>query len=97
MGARHGAGQGSQYSARRPRRKKALQGAATEPLARGLLGFPPPSPMTIPSNHPATGLEGSQLDEELTPENVAGCSNSPAPPEEISLKDGEKIGDLMLA
>lgn len=53
--------------------------------------------MAIPSNHLATGLEGSQLDEELTPENVAGCSNSPAPPEEISLKDGEKIGDLMLA
>lgn len=34
--------------------------------------------------------------EELTPENVTGCAASPAPPEELSLRDGEKIGDLML-
>ena len=52
--------------------------------------------MAIHSNHTATRLEGAQLDEELTPENMTGCSISPAPPEEISLKDGEKIGDLML-
>lgn len=96
MGARHGAGQGSQYSAWRARRKAALWAAATEPLVRAQLGFPPPRPMAIPSNHPATGLEGSQLGEELAPENVTGCAASPAPPEKISLRDGEKIGDLML-
>lgn len=51
--------------------------------------------MGIPSNYIATGLEGSQLGEELTPENMTVCSISPAPPEVISLKDGE-IGDLIL-
>lgn len=42
MGARHGAGQGSQYSAWRARRKKALWAAATEPPVRAQLRFPPP-------------------------------------------------------
>lgn len=66
-GAGHGAGPGSRYSAWRTRRKKALWAAAREPLVRAELRFPPPDPMAIPSNHPATGLEGSQLGEELTP------------------------------
>lgn len=51
--------------------------------------------MGIPSNHTATRLEGSQLDEELSPENMTVGSISPTPPEVLSLKDGE-IVDLIL-
>lgn len=63
---------------------------------KDLAGFPMPHPMAVPSNLPATRLEGSQLGKELSPENVTGCSISLAHPEEISLKDEEKIGDLIL-
>lgn len=84
MGTRHSARQRSQYSAWRARRRKVLQGAATEPLVRVYLSFLLPNPMAIPSNHLTTGLEGSQLDKELTPVNMTVCSISPSPPEEIS-------------
>ena len=47
----------------------------------------------VPPQHPS----GCQLAKELTSQHVTGCSVSPAPPEEISLKDGEEIGNVMLA
>lgn len=97
MGARHGAGQGSQYSAWRARRKKALWAAATEPPVRAQLRFPPPPiPWQSLQTTRPQDLRALSWVEELTPENVTGCAASPAPPEELSLRDGEKIGDLML-
>lgn len=71
-------------------------GARHRAPGKGSAELPTPGAPAIPSNHLAARLMSAQPGRELNPECVTGCSISPAPPEEISLKDGEKIGDLML-
>lgn len=63
----------------------------------GSAAFPtPPIPWQSLQTTRPQDLRALSWVEELTPENVTGCAASPAPPEELSLRDGEKIGDLML-